>query len=170
MKNFSPSLRIGNGYDIHKLVEGRKLIIGGVELHHPNNLGLDGHSDADVLSHSIMDALLGALSLGDIGKYYPPSDDKWKNANSLFLLSKVIDMIRQKGWEINNIDSVIIAERPKIMPYIQLMKKNISKILDVDENLIGIKATTNEKLGPEGREEGISCHSVILLQKNDSFF
>jgi len=165
MTNSLPKFRIGNGYDIHRLVEGRNLIIGGIKLHHPNNLGLDGHSDADVLSHSIMDALLGALSLGDIGKYFPPTDAKWKNADSLFLLSKVIDLIRQEGWEINNIDSVIVAERPKFKPYIELMKKNISEILNIDGNLIGIKATTNEKLGPEGREEGISCHSVVLLQK-----
>ena len=165
MTKNSPRYRIGNGYDIHKLVENRDLIIGGVQLHHPDNLGLDGHSDADVLSHSIMDALLGALSLGDIGKYFPPSDEKWKNADSLFLLSKVIDLIRKDGWEINNIDSVLVAERPKIMPHIKLMKKNISEILNIDENLIGIKATTNEKLGPEGREEGISCHSVVLLEK-----
>ena len=157
--------RIGNGYDIHQLVEGRDLIIGGVKLYHPNNLGLDGHSDADVLSHSIMDALLGALSLGDIGKYFPPSDEEWKNANSLFLLSKVIELVRKEGWEVNNIDSVIIAERPKIKPYVESMKKNISKILQIDINSIGIKATTNEKLGPEGREEGISCHSVVLLEK-----
>ena len=160
-----PLFRIGNGYDIHKLVKGRDLIIGGVKLEHPDNLGLEGHSDADVLSHSIMDALLGALSLGDIGKYFPPTDQKWKNADSLFLLSKVIDLIRKEGWEINNIDTVLIAERPKMMLYIKLMKKNISKILNIDENLIGIKATTNERLGPEGREEGISCHSVVLLEK-----
>ena len=165
MTNSLPKLRIGNGYDIHRLVEGRDLIIGGVKLKHPNNLGLDGHSDADVLSHSIMDALLGALSLGDIGKYFPPTDEKWKNADSLFLLSKVNDLIRKNGWEINNIDSVIVAERPKIMSHIKLMKKNISKILNIDESLIGVKATTNEKLGPEGREEGISCHSVVLLER-----
>lgn len=157
--------RLGNGYDIHRLVEGRKLILGGVELEHPDNLGLDGHSDADVLIHSIMDALLGALSLGDIGKYFPPSDQKWKNANSLFLLSKVIKLLRDKGWEVTNIDSVIVAERPKIKPYVAQMRKNISNILDIDEDLIGIKATTNEKLGPEGREEGISCHAVVLLEK-----
>ena len=114
-----------------------------------------------------MDALLGALSMGDIGKYFPPNEQKWKNANSLFLLSKVIELVRHKGWEVNNIDSVIVAERPKIKPYVEAMKKNISEILCIDENLIGIKATTNEKLGPEGREEGISCHSVALLQKND---
>ena len=165
MKKSSPNFRIGNGYDIHRLVKGRNLIIGGIKLTHPNNLGLDGHSDADVLIHSIMDALLGALSLGDIGKYFPPSEEKWKNANSLFLLSKVIELIRDEGWDVNNIDSVIVAERPKIKPHVELMKNNISKILQIDRNLIGIKATTNEKLGPEGREEGISCHSVVLLKK-----
>ncbi len=159
--------RIGNGYDIHRLVEGRDLIIGGVKLQHPDNLGLDGHSDADVLSHSIMDALLGALSLGDIGKYFPPSDQKWKNADSLFLLSKVIELIRKEGWEVNNIDSVIVAERPKIKPHVELMKNNISNTLQIDGSFIGIKATTNETLGPEGREEGISCHSVVLLEKKE---
>ena len=167
MKNYSPRFRIGNGYDIHRLVEDRDLIIGGVKLQHPNHLGLDGHSDADVLSHSIMDALLGALSLGDIGKFFPPSDDKWKNADSLLLLSKVIDLIRNQGWEVNNIDSVIVAERPKIKPYVELMRRNISNTLQIEDNLIGIKATTNEKLGPEGREEGISCHSVVLLEKKE---
>ena len=159
--------RIGNGYDIHRLVEGRDLIIGGVKMQHPDNLGLDGHSDADVLSHSIMDALLGALSLGDIGKYFPPSDQKWKNADSLFLLSKVIELIRKEGWEVNNIDSVIVAERPKIEPHVQLMKNNISNTLQINGSFIGIKATTNERLGPEGREEGISCHSVVLLEKKE---
>ena len=165
MTKYSPKFRIGNGYDIHRLVKGRNLIIGGVKLTHPDNLGLHGHSDADVLSHSIMDALLGALSMGDIGKYFPPSNPQWKNADSLFLLGKIIYLIRKDGWEINNIDSVLIAERPKILPHVMLMKKNISEILNIDENLIGIKATTNEKLGPEGREEGISCHSVVLLEK-----
>tara|TARA_B100000482_G_scaffold134280_1_gene98072 strand:+ start:68 stop:577 length:510 start_codon:yes stop_codon:yes gene_type:complete len=165
MKRFSTKLRIGNGYDIHRLVEGRDLIIGGVKLIHPDNLGLDGHSDADVLSHSISDALLGALSLGDIGKYFPPTEDRWKNADSLFLLSKIIEIVRNEGWEINNIDSVIVAERPKIKPFVDSMKQKISKTLNIDDDLVGIKATTNEKLGPEGREEGISCHSVVLLQK-----
>ena len=167
MNTKSPQFRIGNGYDIHRLVEGRNLIIGGVQLQHPDNLGLDGHSDADVLTHSIMDALLGALSLGDIGKYFPPSDSKWKNADSLLLLSKVIELVRQQGWEVNNIDSVIVAERPKMKTYIELMKKNISKILEIEDSFIGVKATTNEKLGPEGREEGISCHSVVLLKKKE---
>ncbi len=167
MKGSFPHFRIGNGYDIHRLVERRKLIIGGVILKHPDNLGLDGHSDADVLTHSIMDALLGALSLGDIGKYFPPSDAKWKDANSLFLLSEVIKLIRNEGWEVNNIDSVVVAERPKMKPFIGLMKKNISNTLKIDDSFIGIKATTNEKLGPEGREEGISCHSVVLLEKKE---
>ena len=141
------------------------MIIGGVKLNHPDNLGLDGHSDADVLCHSISDALLGALSLGDIGKYFPPTEDRWKNADSLLLLSKIIEIVRNEGWEINNIDSVIVAERPKIKPFVDSMKQKISKTLNIDDDLVGIKATTNEKLGPEGREEGISCHSVVLLQK-----
>ncbi len=167
MTSKSPQFRIGNGYDIHRLVEGRDLIIGGVKLQHPDNLGLDGHSDADVLCHSIMDALLGALSLGDIGKYFPPSDQKWKNSDSLLLLSNVIELIRNQGWEVNNIDSVIVAERPKINPHVELMKNKISHTLQIDVSFIGIKATTNEKLGPEGREEGISCHSVVLLEKKE---
>ena len=165
MTRKSPQLRIGNGYDIHRLERGRDLIIGGVKLEHPNNLGLDGHSDADVLSHSIMDALLGALSLGDIGKYFPPTDKKWKDADSLVLLSKVVELINNKGWIINNIDSVIVAERPKFLPHVDSMKENISKVISLEKDLIGIKATTNERLGPEGREEGISCHSVVLLEK-----
>ena len=167
MKSKSPKFRIGNGYDIHRLISGRNLIIGGIKLQHPSNLGLEGHSDADVLTHSIMDALLGALSLGDIGKYFPPNEEEWKNANSLSLLSKVIDLIRNEGWDVNNIDSVIVAERPKIKPYVEFMKENISNVLGIDNSLIGIKATTNEKLGPEGREEGISCHSVVLLEKRE---
>ena len=161
MSKSSQKFRIGNGYDIHRLSSGRDLIIGGLKLSHPNGLGLDGHSDADVLTHSIMDAMLGALSLGDIGKYFPPTDEKWKNANSLVLLSKVSDLIKSKGWMINNIDSVIVAERPKFKPHINPMKENIARVLNVEKDLIGIKATTNETLGPEGREEGISCHSVV---------
>jgi len=163
----SPKFRIGNGYDIHQLKKGRDLIIGGVKLEHPNNLGLDGHSDADVLSHSIMDAMLGALSLGDIGKYFPPTDKEWKDADSLILLSRVVQLIKNKGWLINNIDSVLVAERPKFLPHIDSMKENISKVISIEKDLIGIKATTNESLGPEGREEGISCHSVVLLEKEE---
>ena len=164
-KNNSMRFRIGNGYDIHQLVKGRDLIIGGVKLIHPDDIGLNGHSDADVLSHAIMDALLGALSLGDIGKYFPPTEEKWKNADSLVLLSRVVELVKSKGWEITNIDSVIVAERPKFKPYIESMKDNLSRITEIDKDLIGIKATTNEKLGPEGREEGISCHAVALLEQ-----
>ncbi len=165
MTSQSPQFRIGNGYDIHRLSIGRDLIIGGVKLSHPANKGLDGHSDADVLTHSIMDAMLGALSLGDIGKYFPPTDPKWKNADSLFLLSQVNKLIIGRGWLINNIDTVIVAERPKFKPHIDSMKKNIASVIDIDKDLIGIKATTNETLGPEGREEGISCHAIVLLKK-----
>ncbi len=164
----SPQLRIGNGYDMHRLVPGRPLILGGVNLKHPEGLGLDGHSDADVLTHAIMDAILGALSLGDIGKYFPPDDPQWKNADSLILLEKVIQIIEKKGWHVQNIDSVIVAERPKLKPYIDLMKENISKKIGVNINDIGVKATTNEKLGAEGREEGISCHAVVLMRKNEN--
>ena len=165
MTKKSPQFRIGNGYDVHRLVKGRNLIIGGVQLNHPDKLGLEGHSDADVLCHSIMDALLGALSLGDIGKYFPPTDERWRNANSLILLSKVVELIDGRGWNINNLDSVIVAERPKFFPHINTMKENIANVISIEKDLIGIKATTNERLGPEGREEGISCHSVALLVK-----
>ena len=166
MNESSLEIRIGNGYDIHRLSLGRDLIIGGIKLKHPENLGLFGHSDADVLTHSIMDALLGALSLGDIGKFFPPDDPQWKNANSLELLDEIVNLIRGKGWEIINIDSVVVAERPKLKLHILKMKEKLSDIMQIDKDRIGIKATTNEKLGPEGREEGISCHSVALLCKS----
>ncbi len=160
----SSGFRIGNGYDIHRLVPNRDLILGGVRLNHPKGLGLDGHSDADVLIHALMDAMLGALSLGDIGKFFPPDDIQWKGADSLVLLKKVTDLIKNEGWKVVNIDSVLVAERPKIKPYIDLMRQNISDAIEVKSNVVGIKATTNELLGPEGREEGISCHAVVLLE------
>ncbi len=159
------NFRIGNGYDIHRLVPNRKLIIGGVELDHPRSLGLAGHSDADVLVHAVMDAMLGALSLGDIGKYFPPEQMEWKDADSLILLENIVGLIRKKGWVIVNIDSVIIAERPKMKPYIDLMRRNLANKMGVEIDCIGVKATTNELLGPEGREEGISSHAVVLLEK-----
>jgi 2-C-methyl-D-erythritol 2,4-cyclodiphosphate synthase len=158
------SIRIGNGYDIHRLVAGRKLILGGVEIDH--ELGLLGHSDADVLTHAIMDAMLGALSLGDIGHYFPPSDPKWEGANSLLLLERVHKLIKAQGWQIGNIDSVIVAERPKLKPHLQQMRDRLSQTLEIESDRIGIKATTNEKLGAEGREEGISSHAVVLLIAN----
>ncbi len=158
-------LRIGNGYDIHRLVSGRPLIIGGVLLEHPEGKGLQGHSDADVLVHAVMDALLGALALGDIGKYFPPEDPNWKGSDSLQLLEEVVKLVINKGWKVVNVDAVVIAERPKLKPHIDLMRKNLAAKLDLSVDSVGVKATTNESLGPEGREKGISCQAVALLQK-----
>ena len=159
------NIRIGNGYDIHRLVPGRPLILGGQTLEHPAGLGLDGHSDADVLVHAIMDALLGALSLGDIGKYFPPTDPKWKGADSLVLLEQVMGLVRERGWSVVNVDSVVIAERPKLKPHIEAMRAAIAERMGLAPEQVGVKATTNEKLGAEGREEGISCQAVARLSK-----
>ena len=159
------NLRIGNGYDTHRLVEGRPLILGGQRLEHPDGLGLDGHSDADVLVHAVMDALLGALSLGDIGKYFPPTDPRWKGADSMVLLEQVVALVNDRGWQIVNVDSVVIAERPKLKPHIEAMRGAIALRMGLDPDQVGVKATTNERLGPEGREEGMSCHAVALLTK-----
>jgi 2-C-methyl-D-erythritol 2,4-cyclodiphosphate synthase len=158
------NIRIGNGYDIHKLVTGRPLILGGVEI--PHFLGLLGHSDADVLTHAIMDALLGALGLGDIGHYFPPSDPKWKGANSMILMQQVAQIIASQGWKIGNIDSTVVAEQPKLKPYLKPMRKAIAQILEIKIEQISIKATTNEQLGPVGREEGICAYAVVLLIKD----
>ena len=159
------NIRVGNGYDIHRLVPGRPLILGGQTLENPEGLGLDGHSDADVLVHALMDALLGALSLGDIGKYFPPTDPKWKGADSLVLLEQVMGLVREQGWSVVNVDSVVIAERPKLKPHINAMREAIANRMGLDPEQVGVKATTNEKLGSEGREEGISCQAVALLSK-----
>ncbi|HEY9628341.1 MAG TPA: 2-C-methyl-D-erythritol 2,4-cyclodiphosphate synthase [Coleofasciculaceae cyanobacterium] len=153
--------RIGNGYDIHQLVGDRPLILGGV--HIPHELGLLGHSDADALTHAIMDAMLGALSLGDIGHYFPPTDPQWKGADSLELLQQVNALIQQKNWRIGNLDTVIVAERPKIKPHIQAMRDRLAATLGLAPDQIGIKATTNEKLDAVGREEGIAAYAVVLL-------
>ncbi|WP_193197319.1 2-C-methyl-D-erythritol 2,4-cyclodiphosphate synthase [Nostoc sp. MG11] len=155
------NIRIGNGYDIHRLVSDRPLILGGIQI--PHELGLLGHSDADVLTHAIMDAMLGALSLGDIGHYFPPSDPQWAGANSLMLLTQVNQLIRDQGWQIGNIDSVVVAERPKLKPHIHQMRDKLAAVLELQPNQIGIKATTNEKLGPVGREEGICAYAAALL-------
>ena len=155
------SIRIGNGYDIHRLVANRPLILGGVNISH--HLGLLGHSDADVLTHAIMDALLGALGLGDIGHYFPPSDPKWQGADSIVLLQQVADLIHSQGWQVGNIDSTIVAEQPKLKPHLKSMRSAIAKTLGVEIDQISIKATTNEKLGPVGREEGICAYAVALL-------
>ncbi|WP_179051512.1 2-C-methyl-D-erythritol 2,4-cyclodiphosphate synthase [Nostoc sp. TCL26-01] len=155
------NIRIGNGYDIHRLVSDRALILGGVQI--PHELGLLGHSDADVLTHAIMDAMLGALSLGDIGHYFPPTDPQWAGADSLVLLNQVHQLILAQGWQIGNIDSVVVAERPKLKPHIKTMRDKLATVLGLQPNQIGIKATTNEKLGPVGREEGICAYAVVLL-------
>jgi 2-C-methyl-D-erythritol 2,4-cyclodiphosphate synthase len=155
------NIRIGNGYDIHRLVPDRPLILGGVSL--PHELGLLGHSDADALTHAIMDAMLGALSLGDIGHYFPPTDPHWKDADSLKLLAQVNQLIQAKGWRIGNLDTVIVAERPKIKPHIAAMRDRLSRVLQIAPDQIGIKATTNEKLDAIGQEAGIAAYAVVLL-------
>ena len=156
-------MRIGLGYDVHKLVEGRPLIIGGVNV--PHEKGLLGHSDADVLIHAIMDGMLGALALGDIGKHFPDTDDKYKGSDSMKLLKCVNDLINKKGYEINNIDSIIIAQSPKMAPHIEQMRKNIAEILNTDIDNISVKATTEEGLGFTGMKQGISAQSICLLNK-----
>jgi 2-C-methyl-D-erythritol 2,4-cyclodiphosphate synthase len=157
-------IRIGNGYDIHRLVPDRPLILGGIKIEH--ELGLLGHSDADVLSHAIMDAMLGALSLGDIGHYFPPTDPQWAGADSLKLLEQVHGLLKDRHWHIVNIDSVIVAERPKLKPHIGAMRDRLAAVLELQPDQVGIKATTNEQLGPVGEEKGICAHAVILLQLN----
>lgn len=153
--------RIGIGYDVHKLVEGRKCIIGGVEI--PHDKGLLGHSDADVLLHAIMDAMLGAVAIGDIGQLFPDSDDSFKNIDSKLLLGKVFLKLKEKGYKIVNVDSVVICEKPKLQEYIGQMKEIIAELLDTISTRISVKATTTEKLGFEGREEGIAAQAVVLL-------
>ncbi|MGO1579971.1 MAG: 2-C-methyl-D-erythritol 2,4-cyclodiphosphate synthase [Peptoniphilaceae bacterium] len=156
-------MKIGIGYDVHELVEGRKLFIGGIELNHEK--GLLGHSDADVLIHAIMDSILGALALGDIGKLFPDNDIKYKDIDSKILLKKVYDIMIEKGYCISNLDSVVAAQRPKLKDHIINMRACISEILNTDIENISIKATTTEKLGFVGREEGISAEAIVLLKK-----
>lgn len=155
--------RIGNGYDVHRLVEDRLLILGGVTI--PYEKGLLGHSDADVLIHAIIDALLGACSMRDIGCLFPDTDNRFKGISSLLLLSKVCDEIKIKGYSISNIDSIIVAQAPKLSPYIHNMRENIAKVLKIDIDMINIKATTTEGLGFEGRGEGISSYAVCIINK-----
>nr|UWI50241.1 2-C-methyl-D-erythritol 2,4-cyclodiphosphate synthase [Clostridioides difficile] len=154
-------MRIGLGYDVHKLTEERKLIIGGVEI--PHDKGLLGHSDADVLIHAIMDSILGALALGDIGKHFPDTDEKYKGIDSMKLLEHVYNLITSKGYKIGNIDSTIIAQSPKMAPHIESMRKNIAKALNTDVGNINIKATTEEGLGFTGSKQGIASQSICLL-------
>lgn len=159
----SPILRIGNGYDAHRLVEGRKLILGGVDV--PHSTGLDGHSDADALLHALCDALLGAVGAGDIGAHFPDTDPQWKGISSLILLEQVAILCRDRGFEISNIDTIIVAQKPKLAPFLPDMKKNIARAMVIDMDQINIKATTTEKLGFAGKEEGIAAYAVALLSK-----
>lgn len=156
-------MKIGIGYDVHKLVPNRDLIIGGIKIPHHN--GLKGHSDADVLLHAIIDSILGAMGEGDIGKHFPDNDDKYKNISSIKLLEKINNIMKMKKYSIGNIDAVIIAEEPKMSPYIADMKKNIASVLNTEIQNINIKATTTERLGFEGRKEGISSQAVCILLK-----
>ncbi len=156
-------MRIGHGYDVHRLTEDRKLILGGVEI--PYEKGLLGHSDADVLLHALMDAMLGAAALGDIGKLFPDSDDAFLNADSMELLKKVVALIGQNGYRLSNADCTVIAQRPKLAPYIAVMRQRIAEAIGVGDDRISVKATTEEKLGFTGEGLGIAAHAVVLLEE-----
>lgn len=158
-------MRIGLGYDVHQLTEDRKLILGGIEV--PHHLGLLGHSDADVLIHAISDALLGALSLGDIGKHFPDTDERYKNADSGVLLKAVYELVKKEGYHLINLDTVVMAERPKLRDYIDSMRANIALLLETSIDQVSIKATTTEKLGFVGKEEGIAAQAICLLEKEE---
>ncbi|MBR0541783.1 MAG: 2-C-methyl-D-erythritol 2,4-cyclodiphosphate synthase [Clostridia bacterium] len=157
-------LRIGHGYDVHKLAEGRKCIIGGVEIEN-NGIGLLGHSDADVLLHAISDALLGAAALGDIGKHFPDTDPEYSGADSLVLLQRVAELLCNEGYKIVNIDSTVLAQAPKLAPHIEKMRNNIAKAVGIDISLVSVKATTEEGLGFTGEKLGIAAHAVCLIEK-----
>ena len=157
------NMRIGHGYDVHKLVEGRDLIIGGVNI--PHHIGLLGHSDADVLLHAISDSLLGSLALGDIGKHFPDTDEQYKGANSLELLECVYELVKEKGYEVCNIDATVLAQAPKLAPFIPQMRLNIARALELEIDAVSVKATTEEKLGFTGEEKGIAAHAVCLVYK-----
>ena len=157
------NMRIGHGYDVHRLVEGRRCVIGGVDI--PFELGLDGHSDADVLTHAVMDALLGALALGDIGKHFPDTDPAYKGADSLALLRHVSALIHEKGWQVGNIDATVLAQAPKLAPHIVQMREHLAAAMECDVDRVSVKATTEEKLGFTGAKQGIAAHCVCLLEK-----
>ena len=156
--------RIGHGYDVHALGEGLRLVLGGVEI--PHSKGCIAHSDGDVLFHAICDALLGALALGDIGKHFPDTSAEFKGIDSLILLRRVVALLTEKGYQIGNIDSTIAMQRPKLRPYIDLMRERIAEAMDVDVEQVSVKATTTEHLGFEGEEKGVSATAVVLLMKN----
>ncbi len=156
-------MRIGHGYDVHRLVEGRKLILGGVEI--PYEKGLLGHSDADVLTHSVADSILGALAMGDIGKHFPDSDEKYKGADSIMLLREVYDIMKEKGYKIGNVDVTVICQEPKLSPFIERMREILADTLSTEKDRVSVKATTEEKLGFTGNKEGIASHAVCLLEE-----
>ena len=156
-------MRIGHGYDVHRLVEGRKCIIGGVDI--PHETGLDGHSDADVLVHAVMDALLGALALGDIGKHFPDTDPRYKGADSMALLRHVAALIEKEGYRLGNLDATVLAQAPKLAPHIIQMRENIAGALGCEVSRVSVKATTEEKLGFTGAKQGIAAHCVCLLER-----
>lgn len=158
-------MRIGYGYDVHRLEAGTSLILGGVEI--PHSLGLQGHSDADVLLHSIADALLGACALGDIGQHFPDAEDQYKGIDSRQLLRKVVELIGERGYVVSNVDATIVAEEPKLAPYISDMRGKIAEDLDVEQQCVSVKATTSETLGFEGKKQGISARTVVLLVRKD---
>lgn len=155
-------MRIGHGYDVHRLCENRDLIIGGVKI--PYELGLLGHSDADVLLHAVCDALLGAAALGDIGKHFPDNDNSFKNIDSRILLRKTVELLEEKGYKIGNIDATVIAQKPKLAPFISQMVSNIAQDCDISANFVNVKATTEEKLGFTGELKGISAHAVCIIE------
>ncbi len=159
------NLRVGHGYDVHRLAPGRRLIIGGVDI--PWEMGLDGHSDADVLLHAVMDALLGAAALGDIGALFPDQDDAFLNISSVTLLERVAQVMAEKGWQVVNVDATLIAQRPKVGPYRDAMRQNIAKALGVDVSQISVKATTEEHLGFTGDGSGMAAHAVALIEKSE---
>lgn len=156
-------IRIGHGYDVHRLAEGRKLILGGVEI--PWEKGLLGHSDADVLTHAVMDALLGAAGLGDIGRHFPDTDPAYAGADSLKLLEHVMELLRERGFAVGNVDATVLAQRPKLAPHIPLMRDNLARVMGVDPGRVNVKATTEEGLGFTGSGEGIAAHGVALIEK-----
>ena len=156
-------MRIGHGYDVHRVTEGRKMIIGGVEI--PYEKGLLGHSDADVLLHAVTDAILGAAALGDIGRHFPDTDPRYEGIDSRILLRHAVGLVREKGWRVENVDATVIAQKPKLAPYIDRMKENIAEDLGIAPDQVNVKATTEERLGFTGREEGIAAHAVCLIEK-----
>lgn len=156
-------MRIGHGYDVHRLVEGRRLILGGVDI--PHEKGLDGHSDADVLVHAIMDAVIGAMGLGDIGLHFPDTDGKYRNIDSLLLAKRTAEFLAEEGWKIVNIDAILILQAPKVRPYIDKMRSNIADVYGVDLSAVNVKATTEEHLGFTGEKKGVAAHAVCLIEK-----